>query len=208
MVTASPVERRWTLRDLATLPDDGRTYDILRGELVVRNVPNMNDAVVLTELMIFLGRAQEAGYGEVYTTSTAAALDYGERGDEAQDVPHPDLLFVRQDRVALRGWQALEGVPDLIIEILSPSTQEQHAPGGRWWEAYARNGVPFYWLVDPDQRSVLQYALIDPPYHRGQYGEPTILQLGDTLTSSLFPELTLSLSALFRRVRLRPRRLS
>jgi Uma2 family endonuclease len=205
-VTAIPIERRWTFRDLPSLPDDDRIYDILGGELVVRNVPNMNHAVVLSELMIFLGRAQEAGYGEVYTTSTAAALDYGTRGEDAEDVPHPDILFIRQARISLRGWQAVEGVPDLIIEILSPSTQSEHAPDGRWWDAYARNGVPYYWLVDPGRRLIRKYTLVGIPYQGGVFGEPSTLRAGDVLTSPLFPTLSLPVASVFRRVRDRPPR--
>ena len=206
MAAVAPTRRRWTLANLPELPDDGRTYDILGGELVVRNVPNVNHSLALTELFLLLGRAQEAGFGAVLTTVTAVALDYPERGEAAEDVSHPDLVFVRQERLELLGWQAIEGPPDLVIEILSPGTLHEHRPGGKWWEAYARHGVPCYWLVDLARRRILQYTLQGEIYRPGRYGEPVTLQAEDTLSSPLFPGVEVPVARVFQRLRSGPGR--
>lgn len=201
MATAIAAHRHWTLTDLPELPDDGLTYDILGGELVVRNAPNTNHAVALIELVLFLGRAQDAGYGEVYTAVTAVALDFPARQMAAEYVPHPDLLFVRQERIGLRGWQAIEGVPDLVVEVLSPGTRTEHAAGGKLWDAYEQHGLPHYWLVDPGRRVIRQYTLQGEPHVGGHFGEPVTLRPGDTLTSPLFPDLSVPVERIFRRVR-------
>ena len=193
-------ERRYTLVDLPSLPDDDRIYDILGGKLSEHNAPDDNHAELLTELIDFLITAQHAGYGRVYTSSRAVALDYPARGDAAEDVTHPDLFFVRRGREHLRGRRALEGVPDLVIEILSPSTREEHAPGGELWKAYERNGLPHYWVVDPARRTISQFVLTGEAYLGGRYAEPTILQGSDLLTCSLFPGLSVRLSRVFRDV--------
>jgi Uma2 family endonuclease len=196
----------WTYADLEALPDDDLTYDILGGELVVRNVPEWTHGEVLTEMLLLLGRAAEAGYGRFYTSSTAVALDYAQRGEAARDVSHPDVFFVRQERVgSLAGRYGWEGVPDLVVEILSPSTRKEHRPSGRWWDAYERNGVPHYWLVDPRQRTIQQYTLQGEPYVSGRYGPAVVLEEGATLTSPLFPTVSMPVAQVFRYVP-RPRR--
>jgi Uma2 family endonuclease len=198
MVTAKQV---YTLADLP----EGRVEhltDILKGQLVVFNVPDDNHDAVVTELFSFLIRAMEAGYGQVSSATRAVALDFPERGDASEDVTHPDLFFVLADRVeSLRGRRALEGVPDLVIEIFSRTTRAEHRPGGGLWQAYERHGLPHYWLVDTAQRTISQYTLSGEPYVSGRYAEPVVLGEGDTLTSPLFPTVSMAVSRIFQRVR-------
>lgn len=202
MVAAAHRQRLWTFADLEAIPDDGRRYDILRGELIVRNVPDTDHAVVLTELFGFLFAAQAAGCGEVYTSTSAVALDYLLRAEQAVDVSHPDLFYVSRDRAeALRGPRGWHGPPDLVVEILSPTTRKEHQRGGRWWDAYERHGVPFYWLADPADRRLEQYALQGEPYVGGKYGAPAIVRPGDTLTLPLCPAVSMPVEQVFRRVR-------
>jgi len=130
-------------------------------------------------------------------------MDYLARGEDAEDVSHPDLMFVRQERIDLRGWQAIEGVPDLVIEILSRGTLREHRPGGHWWDAYERNGVPHYWLVDTERRTIQQFTLVGEPFVRGRYGQPVLLQTGDALTSPLFSGISVPVDRVFQRVRAR-----
>ena len=196
--------RRYTLADLPALPDDDRRYDIVGGELVVRNVPDMNHGALLTELSGLLYAAYQAGYGLAYSSTSAVALDFPAHGEGAEDVSHPDLFLLRAEREHIVGWGFVEGVPDLIIEIISPTTAAEHTPEGALWQAYERNGVPHYWTVDAATRTVRQYALVGEPYVGGHYGDPTILRPGDTLTSPLFPTIELPVATLFRRVRDRP----
>lgn len=199
MVTA---QRAYTLADLPELPDDDRIYDILGGKLVVRNVPDDNHAELLTSMFGLLYITQEAGYGRVFTSTRAVALDFPRRGDAAEDVTHPDLFFVREERAEpLRGPRAFQGVPDLVVEILSRTTRDEHRPGGDLRQAYERNGLPHYWLVDPARRIISQYALIGEAYVGGHYGEPVVVGEGDVLTSPLFPTVAVSVGRVFRYVR-------
>jgi Uma2 family endonuclease len=200
MVTAS---RPITYADLFDWPPDGddRIYDLLGGELVVRNAPDINHGVVLTELSGLLIDAQRAGYGQLLSDPHAVALDYPQRAEAAVDVSHPDLFFIRSGREELwRGRRAMLGVPDLIVEVRSPSTSEEHAADGKLWDAYERNGVPHYWVADPRARTIEQYTLIGEPYAAGHYGTPVLLHEGDVLRSPLFPEISLPVAAVFRNV--------
>jgi len=200
MVTAS---RPYTYADLFAWPpdDDDRIYDLLGGDLVVRNAPDINHGVVVSELTLLLGDAQRAGYGQLLSDPHAVALDYPQRAEAAIDVSHPDLFFIRSGREELwRGRRALLGVPDLIVEVRSPSTAEEHAAGGTLFDAYERNGVPHYWLADPRTRSIEQYDLVGEPYVAGRYGTPVVLREGDVLRSPLFPDISLPVATVFRNV--------
>ncbi len=193
---------RYVLTDLYDLPDDSPLYDILGGDLLVRNIPDYNHAVLLSETFGLLRDAQLAVYGWVYTSSRAVALDYQRREEKAEDVPHPDLFFMRRERESIDGERAVQGVPDLVVEVLSPSTRGEHAPGGRLYQAYERNGLPHYWAIDPRERLIKQYALVGEPYRAGgRFGEPTILREGATLSSPLFPTIAVPVARLFERVR-------
>jgi Uma2 family endonuclease len=194
--------RQHTLADLTELSDDDAIYDIVEGEFVVRNAPDGNHAEVLVALIDFLLTAQHAGWGRLYTGTRAVALDYPTHGTAATDVTHPDLFFVRPGRERLHGRRAWEGVPDLVIEILSPSTREEHAPGGELWKAYERNGLPEYWVVDPSERNVTKYLLVGESYvSGGHYGPAVVLREGDLLTSAVFPTVSVRLPQVFQRVR-------
>jgi Uma2 family endonuclease len=190
-----------TLADLAELPDDSPIYDIFGGEFVVRNIPDVNHAIARMELADFLFAAYEAGYGYVFSDTTAVALDYPLRGEASEHVSHPDLFFVRQEREHIISNRVIEGVPDLIVEILSPSTRDEHERGGKLWRSYELHGIPHYWIVDNGMRTLAQYSLAGTPYQAGQYGTATLLHIGDTLTSPLFPTLSLPVAKLFRNVR-------
>ena len=197
MITAKRVNT------LADLPE-GRhehIYDILEGQLIVCNVPDDNHDAVVTELFGMLFAAQEAGYGRVSSATRAVALDFPERGDAAQDVTHPDLFFVLAHRVEpLRGPRALEGAPDLVIEVFSPTTRAEHRPGGDLWRAYERHGLPYYWLVDTGHRTMFQYTLTGEHYEGGRYDDAVVLAEGDLLTSPLFPTISMPVERVFRNV--------
>jgi Uma2 family endonuclease len=163
-------KHRYTCADLLDLlPDNQRIYEILGGELAVFSSPD---------------------------EPHAAAFDYATRGTGAEDVTHPDVFFVRADRGAILGQRCMEAAPDLIVEVLSPSTRADDLPGGRKWAIYERYGVAHYWIVDPEAHTVTQYVLRD-----GRYAIAAILRPGDRLASSLFPSITLDVADLFPRDR-------
>lgn len=188
--------QRSVLADLLTLPDDGLRYELLGGELVEVPPPDVAHALVVVALILYFGDAQRAGYGLVATAPCAAALDYVERGLRAIDGPQPDVQFVRQEQAHIMRGDVVQGVPDLVVEVLSPRTEKNDRPGGDKWRAYERNGVPFYWLVDTDERTVTQYV-----YQDGRYGEGLVLRAGDLLRCPLFPAITRDVAALFANIR-------
>jgi Uma2 family endonuclease len=77
-------------------------------------------------------------------------------------VVQPDVFYIATDRLAIISERGIEGAPTLVVEVLSPSTA--HLDRDRKMKLYAEHGVPYYWIVDPESRSVEAYALIGAAY--------------------------------------------
>jgi Uma2 family endonuclease len=117
-----------------------------------------------TMLNVFV---QHHKLGEVYHAPFDVLFTEG-------DYMEPDLLFVRNARLDVLSDRGIEGPPDLIVEIISPSTAERDR--GLKLERYRLFGVAEYWVVDPDARSVEIWNLA------AGASEPVILTGGDRLT--------------------------
>ena len=104
------------------------------------------------------------------------------------EVVIPDLLFISRKRLHLVGPTAIEGPPDLVVEILSPATRSRDL--GAKMALYARFGVREYWVVDPVARSISVFVLRD-----GRY-EP-LPQEGGIARSIVLPGLAIDVAALF-----------
>ena len=107
------------------------------------------------------------------------------------DVVQPDLLFVSREREhILVGGDNVQGAPDLVVEILSPSTAGRDRTLKR--SLYARHGVGEYWLVDPDDETVTVMALGE-----GGFETAAVYRKGQTLTSSTLPGFAVGLDEIF-----------
>ena len=80
------VQPRLTYADLAELPEDGKRYELLEGELIVSPAPTPRHQRVVVLIIRFLGRAEDAGYGKVYAAPLYVVFDEG-------DVTEPDVLL-------------------------------------------------------------------------------------------------------------------
>jgi Uma2 family endonuclease len=136
-----------TADDLAEYPDDGLRHEIINGELYVAPAPLISHQRLVARIFKMLDAAANAtNAGEVFLAPLDVRLsDY--------DVVQPDLLFIAKDRLSiLHGDEYAEGAPDIVIEILSPSTRMIDLV--RKAALYAKAGVAEYWTVDP-ARNVL-----------------------------------------------------
>jgi Uma2 family endonuclease len=148
-----------TYRDYEALPNDGRRYEIHDGELSVTPSPGTRHQAVLMRLSAILhAHVTQRGLGAVYPAPTDVILS-------EPTVVQPDILYVAADRMRLVSARGIEGSPTLVIEIISPSTVQidRHTK----LQLYARHGVPHYWIVDPDQRSIEAYRLVPEGYEPG-----------------------------------------
>lgn len=174
--------RPLTYEDLIQIPEDGKRYEIIGGELVVSAAPMKKHQKLSKRLADILYEREKAGVGEMYYAPVDVRL-------ATNGIVQPDLLFIKQARLGIYHASGLvEGVPDLVVEILSPSTRGVDLV--RKAALYAREGVPEYWVADPDAAALTVYTLRD-----GQY-EPVPAEPG-TARSGVLPGLVVDLAALF-----------
>lgn len=178
-----------TYADLLELPGERR--ELLGGELKVAASPSKRHQRVVRKLGAYLGTATLEGLGEVWYAPFDVYLD-------AHNVVQPDLLFVCTGRDAIVQENKVVGVPDLVVEILSPSTAAVDLSWGTKGKlgTYQRFGVPYYWIVDPDFFWLDVYAA--NVAEEGRYPrQPVHYGLEDVLQSPLFPGLPLCLADIF-----------
>jgi Uma2 family endonuclease len=140
---------RWTSADLARMPDDGNRYEVLDGELFVTPMAEYHHQRVAGKLF---GRLLE--YCERY--SIAEVVGPGAvRWAENELQPDVEVIPGDHDGTGRPKWQHLPR-PILVVEVLSDSSHQRD----RWKkrEAYARRGIPTYWIVDPDERCVTVWS--------------------------------------------------
>lgn len=164
-----------TVEDLANTPDDGRRYEVIGGELVASPAPSTKHQRVSFRLSRILGDYLErVGSGEAFAAPIDVVLG-------KHDIVQPDLIVVLQqhgDRVTDAG---IEGAPDIVIEIISPSSQRMDRI--RKSATYATFGVPEYWIVDPETETILVQTLVDGRYQPGEGREGSVrsVQLPDLI---------------------------
>ncbi|MDX2056568.1 MAG: Uma2 family endonuclease [Gemmatimonadales bacterium] len=139
-------ERIWTRDEVLALPNDGKRYELIDGQLLVSPSPlavHQLALVALYDLVSIYVRHHGLGV----TLLSPADLDLG-RGDLSQ----PDLYVVPEpDRPAELGWRGF-AVPLLAVEILSPSTARHDRITKR--RRYQQAGVGTYWVADVDAGAI------------------------------------------------------
>ncbi len=145
MEEANRSRARWTYAEFARLPSEGGTrYEVIDSELAVTPAPTGAHQLVVAHLVRILGPfAHDHGLGVVIPSPIDVLFAEG-------DYFEPDVVFMRKRRMHLIGDRGIEGPPDLVIEITSPSTA--HRDRGVKLERYRHFGVPEYWIVDLDAR--------------------------------------------------------
>lgn len=183
MAVVKPRGRKWTYEDLFNLPDDRKRYEIIEGELYEMPSPNWTHQTVLMRTVELFLPAVRAISAEMLF----APIDVFMPG--ANPV-QPDLLVLTDERLPLASERGVEGAPDLVVEVLSPSNPRHDLVVKRL--LYARAGVREYWIVDPDERTVEVLSLDGNEYSTHVFAG------GDELvTSTVLPGLSFKASEIF-----------
>jgi len=175
-----------TYQDYAALPNDGRRYEIHEGELSVTAAPGTRHQEMSMNLSAALHAHVKAHrLGKVFAAPCDVILS-------DTTIVQPDIVYVAADRQGTISSRGIEGPPTLVVEILSPSTiqTDRHTK----LQIYARHGVPYYWIVAPDARSVEAYTLAEGSYTL------TARAVGDaeSLCAEPFSDLVLTPDSLWR----------
>ena len=162
-----------TYEDLRAFPDDNLRREIIDGELFVTASPIRRHQRVSMRLGAALF-AHEVHYGgEVYPAPTDVFFS-------DSNVVEPDLLFLRPENLEVHDPDKVARVPDLVVEISSPSTRRRDLTLKR--DLYERFGVTEYWFVDLEAERVEVHRL-----REGRYGSPDVLRATDTLRAVVLP---------------------
>jgi Uma2 family endonuclease len=142
---AMPMARHYTVADLATFPDDGNRYELIRGELVVSPAPARVHQIVVTRLAHRLSTYLEP-LG-LLDTFLAVAADISW---DAHSLVQPDLLVTHPDERST-SWTTVKRLR-LAVEVISPSSRRRDRIEKR--RLYQEHAVETYWAVDPEARLV------------------------------------------------------
>ncbi|MBI3660714.1 Uma2 family endonuclease [Candidatus Acetothermia bacterium] len=107
-----------------------------------------------------------------------------------EDVVQPDIVFISKDRLSIIREEAIHGAPDLLIEILSPSTAERDRTLKK--TLYARSGVKEFWIVDPVTKAIEVFTLTPQGYQLFKRFE-----VSQMLSSPLLAGMEIPLSEIF-----------
>ena len=142
MALAMPAGVPLTYEDLRSFPDDGRRYELIDGTLVVTPAPGAPHQVVVAALCRILFAARPKG-----TAVLPAPLDFV---PNPTTVLQPDVVVIDAKEVDAKEVDEprLTRTPFLVVEVLSPSSRSQDL--GSKLLAYAKAGVPAYWVIDPE----------------------------------------------------------
>lgn len=176
-----------TYEDYARLPDDGNRYELSDGKLdLLAPAPSSDHQLVVTELLAILHGTCRDEY-LLLTAPIDVILS-------PKEVRQPDLIMVHISREKMITQRGVEGPPDLVAEILSPSTaiKDRHVKS----IIYAKYGVKEYWIVDLFYRT-LEIYLLDPK--TSAYRLHQAFEEKEEVYSPALPCVHFALKDLFRR---------
>jgi len=177
------IKRHWTAADYFGLDTEDR-HEVIRGELVMVPAPTSAHQRVITTLGAYITVfVIENDLGQCFDTPIDVVLS-----DDV--IVQPDFVFVSARRVheVVAQTSFIRGAPDLVIEVLSPSTARQDRLTKR--DLYAEAGVRWYLIVDVDQRLIEVFELDDA----GHYATARGANRDETLMLEAFPGLEIDLS--------------
>ena len=174
---------KFTYEDYVHMPE-GKRYEIVEGEIYMVPVPTTTHQRISRKLEEMLSRfVEERKLGEVFDAPIDVVFS-------ETDIVQPDIIFISNENKNIIKEENIKGAPDLIIEILSPSSAQRDKTIKK--KLYAKNGVKEYWLVEPQKRTIEALVL-------GKRGYETFKVFSDkeVLTTRLIKGLQIPVEQLF-----------
>lgn len=177
-------KRIYTYKDYEAFPE-GAPYQLIGGELIITpsTAPYHQRISKRLEYILYEYAEKKKQLGEVFYAPVDVYL-------EETEVYQPDIIFISKERASIIEEKKINGAPDLVIEILSPSSAYYDLR--HKMKVYAKHGVKEYWIVDPDERSIEIYENINNHFFLVKKGFEQ-----DKLNSKLIPGLEISLKDVF-----------
>ena len=178
----------FTYEDYKSLPESmERRYELLAGDLFMVPAPTTRHQQISQNIeFTLIGYVRKTKCGQVFHSPIDVVLGAGTE----REVVQPDILFVAAKRADIVKLAEIAGCPDLVVEVLSPGTEERDRNYKK--TLYARYGAREYWIVDPERGNLERYVL-----GTNGFGVPTRFTADDTFSSPLFPDLLLDCREIF-----------
>jgi Uma2 family endonuclease len=188
MQNVKTIEPLISIYDLEALPDDGNIYELFEGELSVAKAPSLKHQEIIGRFTtILMNYLDQNPIGKVWSTPGVIFDEYNSA--------IPDLVFVAKERIPqIASGIHIVGAPDLIIEIMSPGSENVRRDQVVKRQTYARFGVKEYWVVEP----IVEVVEIS------RLQENVLSSIGtfrneDKIESPLLPELSFTVKDVFRK---------
>ena len=174
---------KFTYEDYCNAPE-GKRYELHDGDLVLVPSPKEQHQTTTLDLAAEIRHfARTTGIGRAFVAPFDIVFSN-------HDVVQPDVIFVSTERLDIITPDNIQGAPDLVIEVLSPSTAHRDRTFKR--ALYARHGVREFWLVDTDTHTI-EVLLLGP----NGYSVEAVYNVGQNLTSPTLTDFALNIDDIF-----------
>jgi Uma2 family endonuclease len=174
--------RKLTTADYEKIPADGFRHEIIDGEEFITPAPNLDHQRVVVKVTTLLeNHVAGKKLGRVFVSPTDVVLS-------RHDIVEPDVVFVSEQRFGILTEKNIQGAPDLVIEVFSPSTQAEDR--GKKLTLYQGSGIVEYWIVDPSSKTVEIREF-------GTTRRTRVYKEGQSFESAVLAGLTVHLSDVF-----------
>jgi Uma2 family endonuclease len=155
----------FTYQDYLDLPEDGNRFEVINGELIMVAAPNISHQFVSGNIYLALYNfVQKKQLGRILYAPADVVLS-------KSNVVQPDILFISKENSSIITEKNIAGAPDLIIEIISPSSAYYDLLEKK--ELYATHGVKEYWIVEPKKQWIEVYINQNGKFELDQRVEQT-----------------------------------
>lgn len=176
--------KKWTVEDYLLLGETNTRCELIHGELIVSPAPNPYHQKVVGKLYLLIQKAAREAGGEVYFSPIDLYIDN-------TNVYQPDLLFLSKESVRFVTNRGIEGPPDIVLEVISPSNAVYDRNTKK--RGYLNFGVKEYWIADQGKKAIEVYLRdqhsTDVPYLY-------LAEEGQVISTTL-PDLRLDLKEIF-----------
>jgi Uma2 family endonuclease len=176
----------FTYEDYLNLPDNGKRYEIINGELYMVPAPTLGHQDTVGEFHLAIGNFLKTNpIGKIYLAPTDIIFS-------DIDVLQPDIVFISKEKFDILRRENIQGAPDLVVEVLSPGTEKRDRTIKL--KAYSKFGVKEYWMANAEK------ATVEVWHRRGKkLVFHAVLDRAQTLTTPLLPGLEISLEKIFQK---------
>jgi Uma2 family endonuclease len=174
--------KKLTYADYEKIPADGFRHEVIEGEEFVTPPPSTDHQTSVVNLTRILGNhITLKKLGRLFVAPTAVALS-------KYNTVEPDVFFVSKANARIITPKNIQGAPDLVIEVLSPSTAANDR--GPKLAMYDKMGVREYWMIDPVAKMIEIHEFRSPRRTRSYDGD-------QSFQSELLPDLAIRLEDIF-----------